>query len=586
MKASKIVFLVFLSILSLCVVNTQPVKSQSSETIYIRADGSVNPSTALIQQVGNIYTFAGNIAGNIIVQKDSIIIDGAGYTLQAVVDNDSFAMSLDGRSNVTIENMVITSSGSGLWFNQTSNCGIINDSIVAVRSGVRLRNSNGTTITGNSINATVEYGVALAFSSNNIISENNITTGIIDGVNVAFSPNNTISGNKMTNTNLQNYRIGTGVTLDFGVSSSVFGNSITGYWMSGIKAQSSANTRMSENHITNCGYGILIGNSQNNVSANNISNCSEAGISLSNSGNSVLRNNCMNNNAGNLRVEAYSLSGYINDIDTSNTVNGKPVYYWVNVQDKSVPSDAGYIGLVNCTGITVEGFTFTNEGQGVLLAYTMNSTVTRNNATKNCNIYVDSSSKNTITENNIANNQNGMYLSYSSNNTISANTIANNNNGIYLTGSSSNTITGNSIANNNNGIWFGRSSNNVIYHNNFANNINHVYDIAMEGPFLGPLSVNIWDNGFEGNYWSNYTGQDTNGDGIGDSPHVTYGNNQDNYPLTNPVVIPELPDEENSIPTTKSFPTWIVAAIAIIAVVGAALLVYFRKIKKTTGKAE
>ena len=34
----------------------------------------------------------------------------------------------------------------------------------------------------------------------------------------------------------------------------------------------------------------------------------------------------------------------------------------------------------------------------------------------------------------------------------------------------------------------------------------------------------------------------------------------------------------------KPFPTWIVAAIVIIAVVGAALLVYSTKIKKTTRK--
>jgi len=44
--------------------------------------------------------------------------------------------------------------------------------------------------------------------------------------------------------------------------------------------------------------------------------------------------------------------------------------------------------------------------------------------------------------------------------------------------------------------------------------------------------------------------------------------------------IPEFPD------TTPPFPTWVVAAIVIVAAVGVALLVYFVKIKKTTGKAE
>jgi hypothetical protein len=52
-------------------------------------------------------------------------------------------------------------------------------------------------------------------------------------------------------------------------------------------------------------------------------------------------------------------------------------------------------------------------------------------------------------------------------------------------------------------------------------------------------------------------------------------------------VIPEFPDdEEPTTPTNEPFPTWIVAAIAIIAVVGIALLVYVIKIRKTTEKAE
>jgi hypothetical protein len=43
--------------------------------------------------------------------------------------------------------------------------------------------------------------------------------------------------------------------------------------------------------------------------------------------------------------------------------------------------------------------------------------------------------------------------------------------------------------------------------------------------------MNIWDDGFEGNYWSNYTGVDVDRDGIGDTSHVIDTNNVDNYPL-------------------------------------------------------
>ena len=52
-------------------------------TIYILADGSVNPPTAPISTVDNVtYTFTDNIFDQIVVQRSNIIVDGNGYTLQ------------------------------------------------------------------------------------------------------------------------------------------------------------------------------------------------------------------------------------------------------------------------------------------------------------------------------------------------------------------------------------------------------------------------------------------------------------------------------------------------------------------------
>ena len=77
--------LVFLTIISLCAFNTQPVKSQESTIIYISSDGSVVTSTGVgapIQKDGNVYTFMTDLTGgSLVVECSDIIIDGAGFVL-------------------------------------------------------------------------------------------------------------------------------------------------------------------------------------------------------------------------------------------------------------------------------------------------------------------------------------------------------------------------------------------------------------------------------------------------------------------------------------------------------------------------
>lgn len=329
--------------------------------------------------------------------------------------------------------------------------------------------------------------------------------------------------------------------------------------------------------------GIQLNDSSNNtLSANNVTN-NEYGIVLFySSSKNTLRHNDASDNRYNLGIHTESASGYIQDIDDSNTVNGKPVYYWVNRQDIAVPLDAGYVVLVNCTRITVENLNLANNMQGVALAFTTNSTIANNNLTNNFDgirldhfsdnnvvsgnnitanthygirsFYNPSASamstndmgasrygsqlngpscNNTIYGNTINSNGNGIRLDYSSNNIISANNLTSNSEGIGLYGSSSNnTVSENNIVSNSYGIWFYNSYGNWIYHNNFIDNIPQVYP---------SLYYNFWDAGYPsgGNYWSpQYAGTDiysglyqneTGSDGIGDTPY-----SQDNFPLMKP----------------------------------------------------
>ncbi|NLE04479.1 MAG: hypothetical protein GX638_06735, partial [Crenarchaeota archaeon] len=238
------------------------------------------------------------------------------------------------------------------------------------------------------------------------------------------------------------------------------------------------------------------------------------------------------------------------------------VYYWINEVGKTVPLDAGYVALVNCTGIRVEKQTFNGAGECIVLVFTSNSTVQKNSLSYNSTVHLCSSSDNTVQANTFANNNKALIVESSSfNNRISGNNFIDNNYAISLTGSSSNAIAQNSFLNNTNGLYFSGASNNNIYLNNFQSNLNQVSDSGLNNlyasvtpiktsstssfslqltsvnleplNFIGPppLSANNWDNGVKGNYWSDYNGTDENGDGVGDTPLYLYGNNQDNYPL-------------------------------------------------------
>ena len=460
-----------------CGMLVQPVESQSFETIFIKADGS-GEGTNKIQRAGNIYMFTSNIEGSIVIEGINVVLDGAGFTLQGEI-------TING-NNVEIKNLKIIAPDIAIEI-YGSGCKILNNEVQAEYIGIRIwKDSNNNVISGNKIDAKVQTSISFNTSSNNTVTENTFGPSIIEGVSLTHSDYNTFSGNDFNFVDIyhSSYNTFVGNNLPQGMSirsssnyNKITGNSITDF------------NELNETSFLSSGSIKVFSCEGNVISSNTIVN--SGGIFLDTSSNNVLRNNAVSGTGIGFEVSGSpqpKLSSFINDIDDSNTINGKKIYYLINKSDLSInPStypNIGYLALVNCTRMIVEN-THMNT-QGILLVWTTDSQITNNDISNNYGdgVILNYASNNKITKNNInANSGAGIRLSYSNQNIISGNYITRNQMGIYLISSASNnTITENNIADQDIGINFHTSSSNLIYHNNFVNNTKQVHDASWGHP--------------------------------------------------------------------------------------------------------
>ena len=299
--------------------NIQSVRA--SGTIYIRADGSVDPPDAPIHRDGDLYTLTDNItcdADGIVIDRNDTTLNGAGYTLRGSYATGSRGIDLSERSNVTIKNVNIKSFFYGVCLVSSSSCTISGNNITANRQhGIGLRygrygSSNNNTISGNNIENN-SNGIWVDGSYNNV-SGNNITASRVDGIVLGWSYND-ISGNNIENNSL-------GIYVD-GSYHNVSGNNIIANNRHGIRLQGASNNNVSGNNITdNSDIGIYLDDSRSNSIFGNYIADNGWGISLSFSSkdNLVYHNSFINNT-----IQAFD-------------INDPPVNIW----DVGYPSGGNY----------------------------------------------------------------------------------------------------------------------------------------------------------------------------------------------------------------------------------------------------
>ena len=226
------------------VVSANAIPAPPINHIFIRSNGTVEPSTAPILQNGDTYVLTADMPNSsIVVQRDDIVIDGAGYGIHGYSTSYYDGIIISYRTNITIKNMEISPFGFGVRMDYASNNTITGNKMSAF-TGVSLLYSDYNEIIGNVIND--GYGVQ-GLGSNNLIIGNNFTSGLSGGGNGKgidlTGSNNTISQNIIRHE----------VSIDIGsVDSSAQYNII------------------SNNTIIDGRVGILIAKSSNNLVFGNI----------------------------------------------------------------------------------------------------------------------------------------------------------------------------------------------------------------------------------------------------------------------------------------------------------------------------
>ncbi len=278
---------------------------------------------------------------------------------------------------------------------------------------------------------------------------------------------------------------------------------------SGIILYGSSNNFIDSNALTDCTGGITVEYSSHyNILRNNSMNCTFSGIHIIFSTNNILWNNTMVGCG--VLLWGYEDTYLNQEIPPNNTVNGKPLYYYKNIDmgGSQMPTDAGQIILANVTNLIIENVEINNTTIGLEIAYS-SYIIVRNSTFSYNEIY-------------------GIEIYFSSNNLIYHNLLSHNS---YY------------------GLEITYGSYNVIYNNSFYYNHgsrDNYNSSCIQACDYG--ANNYWNSSSGiGNYWHDWANNndtnDQNHDGIVDWSYRIDGSSgaKDFYPLKNPTVVVEMP---------------------------------------------
>jgi len=365
--------------------------------------------------------------------------------------------------------------------------------------GITLANSNNNTIYGNTLDANLYHGIYMSNCHNNEVLSNNATSSHFGGIRIYNSNNNdvnqnivkdnedagiAISGNNNTLfENLATFNEN-GIVIG-GSNCEIFENNVNYNNDTGIYCYGNY-MNFSDNIINNNQYGIYFSYVFNSsISSNNINNNELCGIYLEDPENCSITNNLLDNCGLYTEFSNKYQKPSSNSISISNTINGKPVYFYTNKSNLEQVDflNAGQILLFNCNNSEFANLELSSVYTGVLLINCRDFLITNLNTSRN--------------------NFRGLYILDSQNITLSHSTIIlNGHNGVQFENCKDSVIKFNKVKKNNrHGIITLLSDDSSIINN--TANYNRFCGIYLSGVYNKVFRNRISRNGDIGILLSN-----------------------------------------------------------------------------------
>lgn len=282
--------------------------------------------------------------------------DHNSITENNAVNNDCGTGIMNSRGNMVKDNLAVEGE-KGIWL-QNSNNGTIENNIASDHShystsyGIYLQQTDNMTIKDNTAQNN-HQGIELEGSNDNQLSNNVFSQNQESGIHVEESSRNDISDNEVKENK-------DGIYLVDSILNSLNTNVISQNVEKGI---------------------YLSGTNQNEITGNTVSD-NNFNIVLSSSTESLLADNNLIGDG--ISIEGDSLEYWnTHTIESSNTVNGKPLYYWNDKTGGTVLEEAGQVIIANCTEVIVENQYISNLNSAIVVGYSDNVTLKNNTVSEN-----------------------------------------------------------------------------------------------------------------------------------------------------------------------------------------------------------